>query len=93
VRAQPTRYERRPRRSTPQSSWLLDGKVVELAAWQPCAELAAGPDLDGAISLLEAVRDKMERRYREPLATGARKIERDAGLALRVIACDELAST
>ena len=71
--------------------WLLDGKLVELAAWQPCAERLAGPNLDDAIALLEAVREEMERRYRELLSTGARKISRDAGLPLHVIACDELA--
>ncbi len=71
--------------------WLLDGKLVELAAWQPCAERLAGPNLDDAIALLQAVRDEMERRYRELLATGVRKITRDAGLPLHAIACDELA--
>jgi DNA segregation ATPase FtsK/SpoIIIE-like protein len=71
--------------------WLLDGKRVELAAWQPSAERLAGPNLDDAIALLEAVREEMEARYRELLATGARKITRDAGLPLHVVACDELA--
>jgi hypothetical protein len=70
---------------------LLDGKRVELAAWEPCAERFAGPSLDDAIALLEAVQREMEARYRELLATGARKIARDAGLPLHVVACDELA--
>ena len=33
----------------------------------------------------------MEQRYRELLAPGARKIDRDDGLPLHVVACDELA--
>jgi hypothetical protein len=32
--------------------WLLDGKLVELSAWAPCAERLAGPDVDDAIALL-----------------------------------------
>ena len=71
--------------------WLLDGKLVELAAWEPCAERLAGPEVEQAIGLLEAVREEMEARYRELLSTGARKIVREAGLPLHVIACDELA--
>jgi hypothetical protein len=71
--------------------WLLDGKLVELATWEPCAERLAGPDVGQAIGLLETVREEMEARYRELLSTGARKIARDAGLPLHVIACDELA--
>src|SRR3954469_14468702 len=71
--------------------WLLDGKRVELAAWEPCAERLAGPDVEQAIGLLEAVREEMEARYRELLSTGARKIAREAGLPLHMIACDELA--
>jgi FtsK/SpoIIIE family len=71
--------------------WLLDGKLVELAAWKPCAERLAGPDVDEAITLLEAVQVEMERRYRELLAAGARKITEGDGLPLHVVACDELA--
>jgi hypothetical protein len=71
--------------------WLLDGKRVELAAWEPCAERLAGPDVDEAIGLLEAVQREMEARYRDLLARGARKITSGDGLALHVVACDELA--
>ena len=56
--------------------WLLDGKLVELSAWAPCAERLAGPDVDEAIALLRAVRSEMEERYRELLARGTRKISR-----------------
>jgi DNA segregation ATPase FtsK/SpoIIIE-like protein len=71
--------------------WLLDGKLVELAAWEPCAERMAGADVEAAIGLLEAVREEMDARYRELLSTGARKVTRNAGLPLHVVACDELA--
>jgi hypothetical protein len=71
--------------------WLLDGKLVELSAWAPCAERLAGPDVDDAIDLLRAVRGEMEGRYRELLARGARKITRGDGLALHLVVCDELA--
>jgi DNA segregation ATPase FtsK/SpoIIIE-like protein len=71
--------------------WLLDGKLVELSAWAPCARRLAGPDVAEAIELLREVRGEMDRRYRDLLASGARKIERRAGLPLHVVACDELA--
>jgi hypothetical protein len=71
--------------------WLLDGKLVELAAWAPCAERMVGPDVGEAIALLEQVRAEMERRYRQLLAGGLRKIAPDAGMPLHVVACDELA--
>jgi hypothetical protein len=71
--------------------WLLDGKLVELAPWQACAERMAGPDVGEAIELLEQVREEMERRYRQLLAGGLRKIAPGAGMPLHVVACDELA--
>jgi FtsK/SpoIIIE family len=71
--------------------WLLDGKLVELSAWAPCAERLAGPDVGDAIALLRAVRADMEGRYRELLARGARKITLGDGLALHLVVCDELA--
>src|SRR4051812_7414367 len=74
--------------------WLLDGKLVELvelAAWTPCAQRVAGPDVDEAISLLRELREEMKTRYRELLARGKRKIAREDGLALHLVACDELA--
>jgi hypothetical protein len=71
--------------------WLLDGKLVELSAWAPCAERLAGPDVSEAIALLRAVRGDMEGRYRELLARGARKITPGDGLALHLVVCDELA--
>lgn len=71
--------------------WLLDGKLVELAAWGPRAERLVGPDMGQAIELLEQVQAIMELRYRELLAGGLRKITREAGMPVHVVACDELA--
>jgi len=69
--------------------WLLDGKRVELAAWEPCAERLVGPDVGEAIEVLEAVQAEMEDRYRQLLARGLRKVT--PGLPLHVVVCDELA--
>jgi hypothetical protein len=71
--------------------WLLDGKLVELSVWAPCAQRLAGPDVDDAIELLQELREEMEARYRELLARGRRKITREDGLPLHLVACDELA--
>ncbi|MDA0160662.1 FtsK/SpoIIIE domain-containing protein [Solirubrobacter ginsenosidimutans] len=71
--------------------WLLDGKLVELAAWAPVAQRVAGPNGDQAVELLREVRGVMEERYRELLARGLRKIRREDGLPLHLVVCDELA--
>ena len=71
--------------------WLLDGKLVELAAWAPIAQRVAGPDGREALSLLRDVRAEMDDRYRELLARGARKVRREDGLPLHLVVCDELA--
>ena len=71
--------------------WLLDGKLVELSVWAPCAQRLAGPDVDEAIELLRELREEMEARYRELLARGKRKVAREDGLPLHLVACDELA--
>jgi DNA segregation ATPase FtsK/SpoIIIE-like protein len=71
--------------------WLLDGKLVELSAWAPCAVDMAGPDISEAIELLRELRGVMEERYRVLLANGQRKITPGDGLALHLVACDELA--
>jgi DNA segregation ATPase FtsK/SpoIIIE-like protein len=71
--------------------WLLDGKLVELAAWAPVAERLVGPDGGEAIALLREVQGEMDARYRELLARGLRKVRRDQGLPLHVVVIDELA--
>jgi hypothetical protein len=71
--------------------WLLDGKLVELSVWAPCAQRLAGPDVGEAIELLRELRQVMEQRYRELLAGGRRKVAPEDGLPLHLVACDELA--
>jgi hypothetical protein len=71
--------------------WLLDGKLVELAAWAPVAERLVGPDVEQAVELLRALQREMEERYRELLALGLRKVRREDGLALHLVVVDELA--
>jgi FtsK/SpoIIIE family len=71
--------------------WLLDGKLVELAAWAPCAQRVAGADVAEAIELLREVRAEMEARYRRLLRDGKRKVSRESGLELHLVAIDELA--
>ncbi|MGH2944828.1 MAG: FtsK/SpoIIIE domain-containing protein [Solirubrobacteraceae bacterium] len=71
--------------------WLLDGKLVELAAWAPVAERLVGPDGEQAITVLHDVQVVMEDRYRERLACGLRKVRREDGLPLHLIVVDELA--
>ena len=73
------------------SIWLLDGKLVELAAWAPVAQRVAGPDGSAALELLREVRFEMDARYRELLARGLRKVRREDGLPLHLVVCDELA--
>jgi FtsK/SpoIIIE family len=71
--------------------WLLDGKLVELAPWAPCAERTAGIEIEDAIELLRALRAEMDGRYDELLERGLRKITPDHGLPLHMVVCDELA--
>jgi hypothetical protein len=71
--------------------WLLDGKRVELAAWNRIARAAVGPDVDDAIAVLRELQAEMDARYEQLLGTGRRKVTPDAGMPLHLLACDELA--
>jgi FtsK/SpoIIIE family len=71
--------------------WLLDGKLVELAAWAPVAQRVVGTDGREAIALLREVQAEMDGRYRELLARGLRKVGREDDLPLHLVVCDELA--
>ena len=71
--------------------WLLDGKLVELAAWAPIAERIVGADIEQAVETLRALQREMEERYRELLARGLRKVRRHDGLAMHLVVVDELA--
>jgi DNA segregation ATPase FtsK/SpoIIIE, S-DNA-T family len=70
---------------------LLDGKQVELAAWEPIATEFVGPDLEHAIRVLQGLQTEMDRRYRWLRANRTRKVERGDGLRLHLVAVDELA--
>ncbi|MDP8931988.1 MAG: FtsK/SpoIIIE domain-containing protein, partial [Actinomycetota bacterium] len=70
---------------------LLDGKLVELAAWSGCAQRSVGVDVAEAIDVLRGLQAEMERRYARLLADGRRKVGPGDGLALHVVVCDELA--
>jgi DNA segregation ATPase FtsK/SpoIIIE-like protein len=69
---------------------LVDGKLVELAAWAPVAERAVGPDGEDALAVLWELREVMDARYRDLLARGLRKIRREEGLPLHLVVVDEL---
>ena len=71
--------------------WLMDGKLVELAAWEPCAHRTAGAAVDDAVELLRDLREEMEERYRHLLADGLRKTTAADGFPLHMVICDELA--
>jgi hypothetical protein len=71
--------------------WGMDGKRVELAAWQPCFEGLAGPNPNDAIQILNRLQQVMDRRYEDLLAKGQRKIQADDGLPLHLLLVDELA--
>jgi hypothetical protein len=71
--------------------WLLDGKRVELATWNPIARATVGPKVDDAIAVLRELQAEMNTRYDELLATGRRKVSADAHMPLHLLACDELA--
>ncbi len=71
--------------------WLLDGKLVELAAWAPVAQRVVGTSGREAIAALREVQAEMNDRYRELLARGLRKVRREDDLPLHLVVCDELA--
>jgi len=76
--------------------WLMDGKQVELAAWAPFAEQFVGQEPNQAGKMLRQVQDIMNKRYDELGGLGEgkkvkRKVEREDGLPVHVVICDELA--
>lgn len=71
--------------------YLLDGKLVELAAWRACAKAHAGVSVAEANALLRELREEMEARYAWLLEIGKRKVERGDGPGLAVVVVDELA--
>ncbi len=69
--------------------YLLDGKLVELAAWADAADGFAGTDIAAATDLLRDIQSAMEARYQWLLDNHRRKI--DPGTTLGVVVIDELA--
>ncbi len=71
--------------------WLFDGKLVELAVWQRCAERVLDFHAEPAITALEELQAEMNVRYRTLLTADRRKVESSDGLPLYLVAIDELA--
>lgn len=70
---------------------LFDAKQVELAPWSRSADAFCGPDVGYAVSVVDALRAEMDRRYEILLSSGRRKLDQRDGLGLHVVAVDELA--
>src|SRR5499427_8076035 len=70
---------------------LVDGKQVELGMWRACADEFIGPSITDAIAAFEHFQGIMNDRYQKLLATGRRKIARDAGEDIYLIPIDEYA--
>jgi archaellum biogenesis ATPase FlaH len=70
---------------------LLDGKLVELAAWRACADENVGPSVAEAIEVLGSIQEEMDQRYRALLSMKRRKVMAGDGIALHVVVIDELA--
>jgi hypothetical protein len=71
---------------------LFDGKLVELAMWEGCAEHYVEEKLDEAIKVLEELGSDMVERYRYLKVNFRRKITReDTQFPLRLVVVDELA--
>jgi S-DNA-T family DNA segregation ATPase FtsK/SpoIIIE len=70
---------------------LIDGALVELGPWRSCADVFIGPDLDAAISVLEAEQQEINQRCEMLLDTGRRKIAKGDGIPAHLVVVDELA--
>jgi DNA segregation ATPase FtsK/SpoIIIE, S-DNA-T family len=70
---------------------LLDPKLVELAGWQGSATRLVGPNVDDAIDVLRQLINEVDDRYLTLLANRARKVTEGDGLALHLVAVEELA--
>jgi hypothetical protein len=70
---------------------LLDPKLVELAGWQGCAHRLVGPSVEDAIDVLKGLVAEVDDRYLTLLANRARKVSEGDGLALHLVAIEELA--
>ncbi|MDQ3662231.1 MAG: FtsK/SpoIIIE domain-containing protein [Actinomycetota bacterium] len=71
--------------------WLLDGKLVELAAWRGCAHRSVGVSVAEANGVLCELQDEMDARYEQLLGSRRRKVSAGDPWPLEVVVCDELA--
>ena len=71
--------------------WLFDGKLVELAPWEPCARFAVGSNVAEATAALDYLCDEMEQRYQDLKSRRARKVEHGDGVRVQMVFIDELA--
>ncbi len=70
---------------------LLDGALVELSPWRPCADRFVGPSPEEALEVFEGLRVEVDERLRFLDSQGCRKIAPDLGLSLIVVVIDEKA--
>lgn len=69
--------------------WLIDGKMVEFAEWEGCAEMFAHRTAE-ANRLLERLQGHMDRRFHELRQLGRRSVDRDLCLPIHALFVDEL---
>ena len=70
---------------------LLDGKTVELAQGEDCADRFVGPDQQEALDVLHNLQLVMDLRYAVLRSTRKRKIDPTSDQGLHVVVIDELA--
>jgi DNA segregation ATPase FtsK/SpoIIIE, S-DNA-T family len=70
---------------------LVDGKRVELGLWRACADRFIGPSLDDAIDTLGWLQGQIDERTDWLLDHQMRKISRDTGFPVYLVAIDEIA--
>jgi DNA segregation ATPase FtsK/SpoIIIE, S-DNA-T family len=70
---------------------LIDGKKVELGMWRHCAEHFITNSLDDAIGCLHDLQALIDERTEQLLDMGERKVTRNLGWPLYLVAIDEIA--
>jgi S-DNA-T family DNA segregation ATPase FtsK/SpoIIIE len=70
---------------------LVDGKRVELGLWADCAERFVGPSIDDAIETMRWLQHLIDDRTDQLLAMKQRKVTRDLGWPVYLMALDEIA--
>jgi DNA segregation ATPase FtsK/SpoIIIE, S-DNA-T family len=70
---------------------LIDGALVELGVWRSCADEFVGPDINHAISVIEAQQQAITDCCEMLLGTGRRKIVKGDGEPVNLTVIDELA--